>query len=229
MWQDRTLMPRRFHARALAILTIALVLVQPRAWSAAQQDVRGTVKDRSGAVVARAQVVLRADGEEFLRITQSDGTFIFSGVTAESGNVIVSASGFATSTTAWQAGQNDLAITLTLATVQQSLDVTATRTSILPTGVDDVEAQPDAVVVTIDAVGAMGRADHRRQAAPGAGLLAAAPLGQPDRESHFAGCVAARIGRQRRQPRARPGRWHSAQRSLRRLDLLGARAASVLG
>jgi len=32
--------------------------------------------------------------------------------------------------------------------VQQSLDVTATRTSILPTGVDNVEAQPDAVVVT---------------------------------------------------------------------------------
>ena len=173
MWQDRTLMPRRFHARALAILTIALVLAQPRAWSAAQQDVRGTVKDRSGAIVARAQVLLRADGEEFLRITQSDGTFIFTGVTAESGNVIVSASGFATSTTAWQAGQNDLAVTLTLATVQQSLDVTSTRTSILPTGVDDVEAQPDAAVVRstqLEQWGALTTDDKLRQV-PGFSLL----------------------------------------------------------
>src|SRR6202042_2585719 len=41
-----------------------------------------------------------------------------------------------------------LSITLDPAPVQQSLDVTATRTSILPTGVDDVEAQPDAVTVS---------------------------------------------------------------------------------
>ena len=131
------------------------------------------MKDRSGAIVARAQVLLRADGEEFLRITQSDGTFIFTGVTAESGNVIVSASGFATSTTAWQAGQNDLAVTLTLATVQQSLDVTSTRTSILPTGVDDVEAQPDAAVVRstqLEQWGALTTDDKLRQV-PGFSLL----------------------------------------------------------
>ncbi len=173
MWQDRTLMRRQLHARTFAVLTIALVLAQPRAWSAAQQDIRGTVKDRSGAVVARAQVLLRVDGEEFLRVTQSDGTFVFTGVTAESGNVIVSASGFATSTTAWQAGQNDLAVTLTLATVQQSLDVTSTRTSILPTGVDDVEAQPDAAIVRstqLQQWGALTTDDKLRQV-PGFSLL----------------------------------------------------------
>ena len=77
-----------------------------------QQDVRGTVKDPTGAVVARAQVLLRVGGQEFSRVSQPDGTFIFTGVTGASGSAIVSAPGFATSTTAWQAGQNNLSITL---------------------------------------------------------------------------------------------------------------------
>ena len=157
-----------------ALVLAALAVVFPlRAWSASQQELRGTVKDRSGAVIARAQVVLRADGEEFSRATQSDGSFVFTGVTAASGSVIVSAPGFATSTTLWQAGQNDLAITLTLATVQQSLDVTSTRTSILPTGVDDVEAQPDAAVVRstqLQQWGALATDDKLRQV-PGFSLL----------------------------------------------------------
>jgi len=150
-----------------------LVLVQLPAWSVPKQEVRGTVKDGTGAVIARAQVLLRADGQEFSRVTQPDGTFAFTGVTAANGGVIVSAPGFATSTTAWQAGQNQLAITLTLATVQQSLDVTSTRTSILPTGVDDVEAQPDAVVVRstqLQEWGALATDDKLRQV-PGFSLL----------------------------------------------------------
>ena len=138
----------RFAGLKFASLVLLTFLqAVPLAWGAPQQEVRGTVKDRSGAVIARAQVVLRVDGQEFRRVTQPDGTFVFTGMSAASGNVIVSAPGFATSTTAWQAGANELSITLTPATVQQSLDVTSTRTSILPTGVDDVEAQPDAVVV----------------------------------------------------------------------------------
>jgi len=150
-----------------------LVLAQLPAWSAPQQEVRGTVKDGTGAVIARAQVLLRADDQELRRVTQPDGTFAFTGVTAASGSVIVSAPGFATSTTAWQAGQNQLAITLTLATVQQSLDVTSTRTSILPTGVDDVEAQPDALVVRstqLQEWGALATDDKLRQV-PGFSLL----------------------------------------------------------
>ncbi len=106
------------------------------------------VKDRSGAVIAKAQVLLRADAQEISRTTQADGSFVFTGITATSGSLVVSASGFATSTTTWQAGTNQLSITLVPAAVQQSLDVTATRTSILPTGVDDLEAQPDAVTVS---------------------------------------------------------------------------------
>jgi outer membrane receptor protein involved in Fe transport len=150
-----------------------LVLAQLDAWCAPQQEVHGTVKDGTGAVIARAQVLLRAEGQEIRRVTQPDGSFAFTGVAAASGSVIVSAPGFATSTTAWQAGQNELAIALTMATVQQSLDVTSTRTSILPTGVDDVEAQPDAVAVRstqLQEWGALATDDKLRQV-PGFSLL----------------------------------------------------------
>jgi outer membrane receptor protein involved in Fe transport len=156
-----------------SLVSLATLLVQVPGWGAPQQDVRGTVKDHSGAVVARAQVLLRADGQQLSRVTQPDGSFVFTGVSAVSGSLIVSAPGFASSTTAWQAGQNDLAITLTLATVQQSLDVTSTRTSILPTGVDDVEAQPDAAVVRatqLQESGALSTDDKLRQV-PGFSLL----------------------------------------------------------
>ena len=164
---------RGVHLRIPPFVGLIIALVPLHAWSAPQQEVRGTVKDRSGAVIARAQVVLRADGVEFNRVTQSDGTFVFTGITAESGSVTVSASGFATSTSDWKAGQNELSITLALAPVQQSLDVTSTRTSILPTGVDDVEAQPDAVIVSsarLQQWGALATDDKLRQV-PGFSLL----------------------------------------------------------
>ena len=140
-------MSRPAALRFPVIAILALLLVQ-QAWSAPQQDVRGTVKDRTGAVIARAQVTLRTDAQDFTQATQSDGSFAFRGVSAASGSLIVSATGFATSTTPWHAGQSDLAITLSPAAVMQSLDVTATRTAILPTGVDNLEAQPDAVAVS---------------------------------------------------------------------------------
>ncbi len=132
------------------MVMLSFLLAQSQAWGAPSQEVRGTVKDRSGAVIARAQVLLRVDGEEFSRVTQPDGSFVFSGISGASGSLIVTAPGFATSTTPWRAGQNDLVITLVPATVQQSLDVTATRTAVIPTGVDNLEAQPDAVVVNSD-------------------------------------------------------------------------------
>jgi len=161
------------HLRIPSFIALLIALVPLYAWSAPQHEVRGTVTDKSGAVIARAQVVLRADGQEFSRVTQSDGTFVFTGVTAQGGSVTVSASGFATSTSDWKAGQEELSITLTLAPVQQSLDVTSTRTSILPTGVDEVEAQPDAVAVSstrLQQWGALATDDKLRQV-PGFSLL----------------------------------------------------------
>jgi outer membrane receptor protein involved in Fe transport len=152
---------------------MAFLMAQSLAWADPQQEVRGVVKDRSGAVVARAQVELTAEGQQFTRLTQPDGTFVFSGITASSGTIVVTASGFAAATTVWSAGQNQFTITLALAAVQQSLDVTATRTAILPTGVDNVESQPDAVVVTDDELeqwGALTTDDKLRQV-PGFSLL----------------------------------------------------------
>ncbi len=164
----------RFANLKPCLVGLLLLLIAPSlALADAPQEVRGTVKDRSGAVVARAQVVLTLEGQQLTRVTQPDGTFVFSGVTASSGTIVVTASGFATTTTAWHAGENQITITLALAAVQQSLDVTGTRTAILPTGVDDVEAQPDAVVVTDDQLaqwGALATDDKLRQV-PGFSLL----------------------------------------------------------
>ena len=141
-------MLRAPRLRIAAVMALLFLVTQLRLLAVPPQELRGMVKDRSGAVIVRAQVLLRADGQEITRTTQADGSFVFTGITATSGTLVVNASGFATSTTAWQAGANPLSITLVPATVQQSLDVTATRTSILPTGVDDVEAHPDAVAVS---------------------------------------------------------------------------------
>lgn len=152
---------------------LVLSVGQSLTWADPQQEVRGIVKDRSGAVVARAQVELTVEGQQLTRVTQPDGTFVFSGVTAGSGTIVVTASGFAATTMAWNAGKNQLTITLALAPLQQSLDVTATRTAILPTGVDNVEAQPDAVVVTdtqLEQWGALATDDKLRQV-PGFSLL----------------------------------------------------------
>ena len=131
------------------------------------------VVDRSGAVVARARVVLTVDGLNVVATTQPDGTFVFSAIDATSGSVQVSAQGFATTSSDWHAGEAALKITLPPATVQQSLDVTATRTSILPTGVDDVESQPDAAVVSSTQLEQWGpqTTDDKLRQVPGFTLL----------------------------------------------------------
>ena len=152
---------------------LLVCLMQSLAWASSAQDVRGTVTDRSGAVISRAQVVLHVAGQNFGRVTPADGTFVFSGVAADTGTVEVRSPGFATTTVDWHAGDKPLAITLAPATVQQSLDVTATRTSILPTGVDNVESQPDAVMVSdtqLEQWGPLTTDDKLRQV-PGFTLL----------------------------------------------------------
>jgi len=131
------------------------------------------VTDRSGAVISRAQVVLHVNGQDFGRVTQADGSFVFSGVVGDGGTVEVRSSGFATTTVDWHAGDKALTVVLAPAAIQQSLDVTATRTSILPTGVDNVESQPDAVVVSnkqLEEWGPLTTDDKLRQV-PGFTLL----------------------------------------------------------
>lgn len=162
----------RLRSRWVFPALAACLLCLPAA-ATTQQEIRGTVTDPSGAVVARAQVVLHADGQNFGRVTQPDGSFVFSGVAADSGTIEVRSPGFATATVPWKAGDKPLTIALSPAAVQQSLDVTATRTSILPTGVDNVESQPDAVVVSdtqLEQWGPLTTDDKLRQV-PGFTLL----------------------------------------------------------
>jgi outer membrane receptor protein involved in Fe transport len=156
-----------------AVLTLLVCLMHSVLWAASTEDVRGMVTDRSGAVISRAQVVLHLEGQNFGRITQADGSFVFSGVVGKAGTIEVSSPGFATTTVEWRAGDKEVTIKLAPATVQESLEVTATRTSILPTGVDNVEAQPDAVVVSskqLEQWGPLTTDDKLRQV-PGFQLL----------------------------------------------------------
>jgi outer membrane receptor protein involved in Fe transport len=147
---------------------LALWAVSSTVWGQPGRQVRGMVKDASGAVIARARVVLQTNGRQFSSTTQADGSFVFSDVNADSGHLIVNATGFATATIPWSSGQTAVTITMSPAAVQQSLDVTATRTAILPTGVDDVEAQPDAAIVPstqLEQWGAQATDDKLRQVA----------------------------------------------------------------
>src|ERR1035438_4987933 len=109
---EDTRMLRSRRLTLAAVVAVVFHITQFSLWAAPPQELRGVVKDRSGAVIAHAQVLLRVDGQEISRTTQADGSFVFTGVTATNGSLVVSASGFATSTTAWQAGTNQLSITL---------------------------------------------------------------------------------------------------------------------
>src|SRR5579862_7835720 len=142
-------------------------------WGASSSTVSGTVTDRSGAVIARAQVILHVSGQDFGRVTQPDGSFVFDGIVGDAGTIEVRSPGFATTTVNWHAGDKSLSIVLPPAAVQQSLDVTATRTSILPTGVDNVESQPDSVVVSDQQLQQWGplTTDDKLRQVPGFTLL----------------------------------------------------------
>ena len=117
-------------------------------WAAPAVSLDGVVKDRSGAVVRGATVMLRTPTQELTRTTEADGRFSFGELSTGSATLTVNAQGFAQSTLHWYPGDNDLVITLQPAVIQQSLDITATRTAILPTGIDDLLSQPDAVSVS---------------------------------------------------------------------------------
>src|SRR5579885_1352589 len=103
----------------------------------AAESVTGVVKDRSGAVIPSAEVALNTDGTTLRQTTTTSGAFDFSQVSGNAGELTVSAVGFATTMQAWKAGDPSLVIVLPPAAIQQALDVTATRTSILPTGAED--------------------------------------------------------------------------------------------
>src|ERR1700690_3041621 len=89
---EDTRMLRSRRLTIAAVVAVVFHITQFSLWAAPPQELRGVVKDRSGAVIAKAQVLLRADGQETTGRTQADGSFVFPGVTATSGTMVVSAS-----------------------------------------------------------------------------------------------------------------------------------------
>ena len=154
--------------RSLGVSILMCVLLQAPVSAASEYSLRGTVTDRSGAAVANANIALRTATQEFTQTTRPDGTFSFVGLDVSSGTLVISANGFAVSMTNWRASDNDLAVTLQPAIVEQSLDITATRTAILPADIDDLHAQPDAMSVSDEQLqqwGALATDDKLRNVA----------------------------------------------------------------
>ncbi len=152
---------------------IAVLALLAPAWCVAQQTVSGVVKDRSGAVIPAAAVSLTTNGTAVQQTTNASGVFSFSAVAVSAGDITVSAAGFATVTQPWRAGEKTLVIVLPPAAIQQTLNVTATRTAILPTGAEDLELQPSTTILAatdLQQFGAITVDDKLRQV-PGFSLL----------------------------------------------------------
>ena len=139
----------------------------------AAESVSGVVKDRSGAVIPSAEVVLNANGTALRQATNGSGVFTFPDVSAGSGELTVSGVGFSTVTRAWKSGDKPLVIVLPPAAIQQALNVTATRTSILPTGAEDLTLQPSTTILPSSALQQFGAitVDDKLRQVPGFSLL----------------------------------------------------------
>jgi outer membrane receptor protein involved in Fe transport len=93
--------------------------------------VEGVVKDQSGAVIAGAQVSLRAGSYRSRQTTGADGRFAFNSVPLPDAELSVKAKGLAPVERPWRAqsqGGAPLEIVLKPALVTQEMTVTATRT-----------------------------------------------------------------------------------------------------
>jgi outer membrane receptor protein involved in Fe transport len=166
-----------FHCgRAIAVKIIAAIpcfalLFPISSW--ATQTLAGTVKDRSGAVLPAAQVVVALDGATLRQKTDAAGQFSFRDVDAPSAEVNVSAPGFSSVTAIWAGNASPMEIVLSPAPIEQTLNITATRTAILPTGSQDLEIQPSTTFLssaTLNEFGAITVDDKLRQV-PGFSLL----------------------------------------------------------
>src|ERR1035438_6799436 len=80
---EDTRMLRSRRLTIAAVVAVVFHITQFSLWAAPPQELRGVVKDRRGAVVATAQVLLRADEQKTSRTTQADGSFLFTGVRSE--------------------------------------------------------------------------------------------------------------------------------------------------
>ena len=139
----------------------------------AAQSVSGTVKDRSGAVIPSAQVVLNGEGSVLSQTTNANGDFSFSDVKSSAGEITVSKAGFSTISHAWKARDGPLVLVMPPAAIVQTLDVTAVRTSILPTGAENLEDQPSTTILPASSLQQFGAipVDDKLRQVPGFSLL----------------------------------------------------------
>jgi outer membrane receptor protein involved in Fe transport len=93
-------------------------------------QISGVVSDQTGAAIVGAEVVFVNGSSSSTQITNDSGEFVFSQVSAESGVVKVSASGFQTRSLDWRSGGNLGQIVLLPATAAELVTVTANRTGV---------------------------------------------------------------------------------------------------
>ena len=176
MWTSPGVAQVRFRLRIRHLLRPGVFLAGLLASSIgglAAEKVSGTVTDRSGAVIPSAQVALDAGGNTLRATTNAAGAFSLSDVVGDSGQLTVSAAGFSSVTRTWHAGDKPFAIVLPPAAIEQTMDITATRTAILPTGAEDLELQPSTAILPsekLEQFGAITVDDKLRQV-PGFSLL----------------------------------------------------------
>jgi outer membrane receptor protein involved in Fe transport len=131
---------QRLHGVARYLLPAALLcallysssLSTARAQS--QAMIRGTIEDPAGQPVANARVKFKGPNVSAATVSDTQGHFIFSGLRADRGMLVVEASGFEPVTQHWTSqGQtvSVVAITLTLRRLSQQVTVTAERTPTL--------------------------------------------------------------------------------------------------
>lgn len=173
MWVAASVRYRIRLCSVVRVGTLVFFAIAAQFVCLAAETVSGAVKDRSGAVIPAAEVVLTTSGTALRQTTNASGTFSFSAVPGTAGELTVTALGFSSTKRTWRAGDSPLVIVLQPATIQQSLNVTATRTAILPTGAEDLELQPSTTILPSAALQQFGAitVDDKLRQVPGFSLL----------------------------------------------------------
>lgn len=142
-----------FATVAISLLAALAQIFSPVARAQASQ-LKGTVRDSSGAAIAGAEVALRAALYSAKTHTDSAGAFTFDRVPANSGTLTISAKGFQIVQRSWSAaagGSAEIEIVLSPSAASQQVIVTAARaatplsdspTSDLQLSSEDLESTP---------------------------------------------------------------------------------------
>jgi outer membrane receptor protein involved in Fe transport len=118
-----------FVTVAISLLALLPAIFSPVARAQATQ-VKGTVRDSSGAAVAGAEIALRAASYSATTLSDSTGNFAFENVAANSGTVTISAKGFQIVQKSWNAtpgGSAEIDIVLSPSAAAQQVIVTGAR------------------------------------------------------------------------------------------------------